>query len=95
MSGGDPRSIGDLLQSGDISRLTTEAAARRKLAAQVRLELPESVSAHVVSAHIDDDGDLVIGMDSPAWAARLRYSLENLLGRNLKVRTSVPRGSSV
>jgi len=95
MKGNDPRSIGDLLQSGDISRLATEAAERRKLAAQVRLELPDAISEHVVSAHIDGAGDLVIGMDSPAWAARLRYSTEKMLGRTLKVRTAVPRGSSV
>jgi hypothetical protein len=95
MSGSDPRSIGKLLQSGDISRLTTEAATRRKLAAQVRAELPAAESEHVVSAHIDEDGDLVIGMDSPAWAARLRYSTQKLLGKNLKVKTSVPRGGRV
>jgi hypothetical protein len=95
MSGGSPRSIGDLLQSGDISRLKTEAETRRKLAAEVRSELPEAESEHVVSAHIDPDGDLVIGMDSPAWAARLRYSTQKLLGRNLKVKTAVPRGGSV
>jgi hypothetical protein len=95
MTGKDPRSIGDLLQSGDISRLTTEAAARRKLAAEVRLQLPDAESAHVVSAHIDGNGDLVVGMDSPAWAARLRYSTQELLGRNLRVKTSVPRGGSV
>ena len=95
MTGRDPRSISDLLQSGDISRLTTEAAARRKLAAEVRLTLPEAESAHVVRAHIDENGDLVVGMDSPAWAARLRYSTQELLGRSLKVRTSVPRGGSV
>lgn len=95
MSGGNPRSISDLLQSGDISRLATEAVARRELAVRVRSELPEDESEHVVSAHIDDSGDLVIGMDSPAWAARLRYSRQTLLGRIVKVRTAVPRGSSV
>jgi hypothetical protein len=92
MKSNDPRSIGDLLQSGDISRLANEAADRRRLAARVRSELPPAESEHVVSAHIDENGDLVIGMDSPAWAARLRYATDQLLGMNLKVRTAVPRG---
>jgi predicted nucleic acid-binding Zn ribbon protein len=95
MSVDRPRSLGELLQSGDISRLKAEAAKRRELAARVRAELPEAEAEHVVSAHFDDQGLLVIGMDSPAWAARLRYSTAELLGKPLKVRTAVPPGSSV
>jgi len=91
MSADRPRSIAELLQTGDISRLKSEAASRRELAAQVRSALPEAEAEHVVSAHIDDQGLLVIGMDSPAWAARLRYSTAELLGKRLKVRTAVPR----
>jgi hypothetical protein len=86
--------MADLLQTGDIARLKSEAATRRELASRVRSELPEDESEHVVSAHIDAAGDLVVGMDSPAWAARLRYSKPELLGKTLKVRTAVPRGGS-
>lgn len=92
MSPTRPRSIGELLLTGDISRLKTEAAGRRQLAAEVRKALPAAEAAHVVSAHIDETGQLVIGVDSPAWAARLRYSVSELLGKRLKVRTAVPRG---
>jgi len=92
MSSGRPRSIGEVLLTGDISRLKTEAADRRELAARVRSELPAAEAEHVVSAHLDDQGLLVIGVDSPAWAARLRYSTSELLGKRLKVRTAVPRG---
>jgi hypothetical protein len=90
MSAGGPRRIGDLLQFGDIGRLKAEAAGRRELAVQVRAELPPQESVHVVSAHIDDDGQLVVGMDSAAWAARLRYSTGELLGKPLRVRVALP-----
>ena len=38
----------------------------------------------------DEQGRLVIGMDSAAWAARLRYATAELLGRQIRVRVSVP-----
>jgi hypothetical protein len=90
MSAGGPRRLGDLLQFGDIGRLKTEAAGRRELAAQVRVELPPDDAAHVVSAHLDAEGRLVVGMDSAAWAARLRYSTTELLGKTVRVRVAVP-----
>jgi hypothetical protein len=90
MSQRGPRHLGDLLQCGDISRLKAEAGERRTLAARVRQVLPEAEASHVVSAHIDEAGRLVVGMDSAAWAARLRYEQDSLLGISLKVRVSVP-----
>lgn len=91
MSPGSPRSIAELLRTGDISRLKAEAAGRRKLATEVRAALPAAEAEHVVSAHIDESDQLVISVDSPAWAARLRYSLSELMGKRLKVKTAVPR----
>jgi hypothetical protein len=85
MSAGGPRRVGDLLQIGDIGRLGAEAAARRDLAERVRASLPPQEAAHVVSARLDDDGRLTVGMDSAAWAARLRYSTSELLGRQIRV----------
>jgi Dna[CI] antecedent, DciA len=93
MRGGNPRSIGELLRSGDISRLRAEALERRELAARVRAELGEAEAGHVVGAHVDDQGRLVIGMDSAAWAAKLRYSLSELCGRRIKVVVAVPGGN--
>jgi hypothetical protein len=92
MSATGPRSIGELLQSGDIARLRHEAQTRRELATKVRAELPRAEAGHVVSAHLDDQGRLVIGMDSAAWAAKLRYSLAELGGRQVRVRVAVPGG---
>lgn len=87
-----PRSMAELLQSGDISRLGAEAAARRELAGLIRRQLPKIEANHVVSAHIDAEGRLVIGMDSAAWAARLRYLVDEIDGRPVRVRVAAPRG---
>lgn len=90
MSRNGPRHIRDLLQSGDISRLKAESEQRRELAAEVRAALPTDEAGHVVSARLDAAGCLVVGMDSAAWAARLRHSTTELLGREIRVRVTQP-----
>jgi hypothetical protein len=90
MTRSGPRSLNDLLQSGDFTRIRAEAEQRRALVARVRAELTEAESGHVVSARLDGDGCLVVGMDSAAWAARLRYERDSLLGAELKVRVVTP-----
>jgi hypothetical protein len=90
MSRSGPRQLADLLQSGDISRLKSESRQRHELTEEVRSSLPPAEAGHVVSAHFDDRGRLVVGMDSAAWAARLRYATSELLGRELKVRVTQP-----
>ena len=90
MSAGGPRRLGDLLQIGDIARLRAEAAGRRDLKGRVRAALPPHEAAHVVSARLDHDGLLTVGMDSAAWAARLRYSTTELLGKRIRVHVAAP-----
>jgi hypothetical protein len=85
-----PRQIGDLLKSGSVARLMAEAAERRELAARVRAALAPEDADHLVTASVDESGCLVVGMDSAAWAARLRYSRESLLGLRLRVRVAAP-----
>jgi Dna[CI] antecedent, DciA len=89
MSGGGPRRLADLLTGDKLSKLSTEAASRRLLAAEVRAALPEAEAGHVVSAHVDDLGRLVIGADTAAWAARLRYAIDSLNGRPVRVKVVV------
>lgn len=90
MSADGPRSITDLLRSDSLGRLGAEARSRRMLAARVREVLPEEQALHVVSAHLDQQDRLVVGMDSSVWAARLRYSGTSLLGYELRVRVVAP-----
>jgi predicted nucleic acid-binding Zn ribbon protein len=92
MSRRGPRSIADVLQSSNISRLKATAIERRTLAGRVRSELARPEADHVVGAHIDDNGQLVISMDSAAWAARLRYTTPQLLGKTVRA-TVAARGA--
>ena len=59
--------------------------------AEIRRLLPPEEAAHVVNAATTGDGEIVLVMDTPAWAARVRYCVGAL--RNKKVRITVlPRG---
>ena len=78
------------MNSGTIERLAREARRRRTLVSEIRALLPVDEAAHLVSADFDDAGFLVLGMDSAAWAARVRCAYPELAGRPLKVRV-VPR----
>lgn len=91
MSSREFRSLGRLLESGPLGRLAGEAAAHRDLTARVRALLPEAEAAHLVSVHAEA-GTWVIGMDSPAWAARVRYRTAELGDVPVRV-TVVPRGA--
>jgi hypothetical protein len=86
-----PRPLADLLQSGDIARVLAQAAARRKLVADIKAELPPEEAEHLVTASTDADGRLVLGVDSAVWAARLRYRVSGLGRGDVLVRV-VPRG---
>ena len=60
--------------------------------ARIRKLLPAEEAAHVVSAATNDAGELVLVMDTPSWAARVRYCLNALPGGEVKIRV-VPRGA--
>jgi hypothetical protein len=81
----------DLLRSGDIATLLSQAAERRRLVAEVRASLPADLAEHVVSASADAGGRLVVGVDSAAWAARVRYRVRELGRDDVQVRV-VPAG---
>ena len=84
--------MAELLQSGDIAKLLAQATERRRLLAEVKASLPMDEAEHVVSASTDADGGLVLGVDSAAWAARLRYRVRELGRDTMQVRV-LPLGS--
>jgi hypothetical protein len=90
MSVNGPRSLADLLQSGDVAKLKAAAAERRVLTDKVRAALPTEQADHLVSASIDENGMLVLALDSPVWAAKVHYELQALDGRAVRVKV-VPR----
>ena len=60
--------------------------------ARVRKLLPAEEAAHVVSAATNEQGELVLVMDAPSWAARVRYCLRALPSADVKVRV-LPRAA--
>jgi hypothetical protein len=73
MSADGPRSLADLLGTGDLGRLRIEAERRRTLTEDIRARLPDGIAAHLTGAHREGDGRLVLSADSAAWAARIRF----------------------
>jgi len=59
--------------------------------ARVRNLLPAEEGAHVVSASTNEAGELVLVMDSPSWAARVRYCVAGLPTTNVRIKVQ-PRG---
>ena len=82
--------------------LAEKAAAAASLTVKVRQSLPETLRPHVLSAARRGD-DLVVIVDSAAWAARVRYAgqtlKEQLASAGVvvagKVRVKVGRGLGI
>jgi len=91
MSNRDPRSLADCLADGPLGALAREAERRRFATEDIRKLLPADEATHLVSAATDSDGELVLVMDSPSWAARVRYSIEKLPSPRVRIKV-VPRG---
>jgi hypothetical protein len=58
---------------------------------RVRKLLPPDEATHLVSAATNENGELVLVMDTPAWAARVRYCIGALGNAEVKIRV-LPRG---
>jgi hypothetical protein len=74
-----PKTINELLNSGGkrLSSLAEKSAARTTALQRVCAALPAELAQAVVSAGLDA-GKLTIGVASAAWAARLRYVIDDL-----------------
>ncbi len=59
--------------------------------AEIRRLLPTEEAEHLVSASTSETGELVLVMDTPNWAARMRYCLGGLPTANVRIRV-LPRG---
>ena len=81
-----PLSLLELLETGSLANLAAEAHRREKLTAQIRALLPVEEAAHLVTASLTENGELLLMMDSSAWAARVRYRADELSAAKLNVR---------
>jgi len=92
MSNREPRSLADCLANGPLGALAREADRRRLATEEIRKLLPADEATHLVSAVTESDGELVIVMDSPSWAARVRYSIASSVSGRVRIKV-VPRGA--
>ena len=89
--GNEPTHLSELLRRGSLAELKREAERRRKETAAIRRLLPADEAAHLVNAATNDAGELVLLMDTPAWAARVRYCLAALPNKTIRIGVQ-PRG---
>ena len=85
-----PRHLSELLNAGPLARVLRESERRRLETARIRKLLPAEEAAHVVSATTNEAGEVVLVMDTPSWAARVRDCLGALPGSDVKIRV-LPR----
>ena len=81
-----PRTLAELLETGNLADLAAEARRREGLTERIRALLPSDEGVHLVAANATDTGELVLMMDSSVWAARVRYRAEDLGAERLRVR---------
>jgi len=86
-----PRHLSELLTQGSPATLTREAERRRMETATIRQLLQAEEGAHLVSAATNESGELVVVMDTPSWAARVRYCVGVLPNGRVRIKV-LPRG---
>jgi hypothetical protein len=88
----EPRHLSELIRKeGPFARLLREANRRKTETGRIRSLLPAEEAVHLVSASTDEVGDLVLVMDTPSWAARVRYCVASLPYARVKIRV-LPHG---
>jgi hypothetical protein len=78
---GNPKSLSELLIKGGkrLSVLKVQATERSAILEQVRATLPANLAQRVMTAGLAD-GELSLGVSTAAWATRIRYSADKILG---------------
>ena len=88
----EPKHLADVLTSGSFAALAREAQRRRLETVAIRKLLPADEGTHLVSAATNELGELVLVMDSPSWAARVRYCLTALPTKNVRIKVQPRNG---
>ena len=65
---------------GDLGQLVRRAREMGELTHVLCKALPDEYAGAIVAANLRDNGDLVVIVSSSAWASRLRYETDGLLG---------------
>ena len=86
MTTNDPKPIAELFKNGQLEKLAVEAERQRSLTHRIRLMLPSEEADHLVNVSVDEEGELILVMDAPAWAARVRYRAKTLGREHITVK---------
>ncbi|NNG13671.1 MAG: DUF721 domain-containing protein [Gammaproteobacteria bacterium] len=78
------RSVKDILAAGPHAQLLAQSGLNNELLGLVRKQLSGPSSLHCVNAQLQHD-TLIVHVDSPAWATKLRFQLGGLLANLRKV----------
>ena len=88
-----PNSLTGVLRSSGIARdLLSQAQDMQRLLTRVRMHLPSPLESHCRAALVKKR-QLILFVDSPAWASRLRYYSRNLKSLLLREGMRVERVS--
>jgi hypothetical protein len=86
MSKNGPATIGSILGKSQFARLLASAGALAKLEAMVRELLPPPLHEHCRVLSVREQ-TLVLAVDSPVWAARLRFHSPTLVKQLERIST--------
>lgn len=64
---------------GGLGDIVRHAQDMGELLQCLQQQLPEESAAQILSANVRDDGELVVLVSSPAWAAKLRFEADRLM----------------
>ena len=75
--------LDNLLKSapgGTLEKIIQRAQNMQALTTTLRAALPPEAAENLLSANLRDDGSLVLVCASSAWASRIRFEADRLLG---------------
>ena len=88
------KSLDQLLNArsgGGLGEIVERARAMGELVAALQNALPAEERSAIAAANIRGDGELVVLASSSAWASRLRYEADTLLGAAQQIDARVNR----
>jgi hypothetical protein len=86
-----PKKISSLLGAGSLKTILELAKQSQEVLLMVQEKLPTEYHTHLNSAWYNDD-QLYIALNSPEWASKLRYEVEQFFGNErveIKISTKV------
>ena len=66
--------------SGNLDKIIQRAQNIQQLTTALRAALPAETGENLLAANLRDDGELVLVCATSAWASRIRFEADSLLG---------------